>query len=341
MINPEKTHLVGALKYDKPLVSCRFDPTGRYVFAGSEDDSIQRWDLGTKPLNEAELGKLKPLAFAEHDGWPFALAFSPDGKTLLTGATDGRLIWWPATTTDAKPRSTRTIPAHHGWLRSIAVSPDGKTVATGGNDRRVRLWSMADGKHLMDLPGHDRPVYRVSFTSDGKSLISADLKGIVVQWDVRPGKEARRFDASKLYAYNGGQGVDYGGVRDLSFNKDGSLLACAGLIEASNPLGAVSNPAICVFDMKAGTLKQLQRPKENLQGVAWGVRFHPEGFLIAAIGGNAGGHLWFTKPDQVNEFFKLTLPNTARDMDLHPDAIRVATAHHDGNVRLCALTAKA
>jgi WD40 repeat protein len=337
MINPEKTHIVGALKYGKPLVSCRFDPTGRYLFAGSEDDTVQRWDLGGKPATEADLAKLKPVAFDGHDGWPFALAFSPDGKTLLTGGTDGRLIRWPASAD--KPQPISTIPAHRGWVRSIAVSPDGKTVATAGNDRRVRLWSMADGAHLADLPGHERPVYRVGFSKDGKTLISADLKGVVVEWDVRPGKEARRFDASKLHSFNGGQLVDYGGVRDFSISQDGLLLACSGLVDGSNPLGAVNNPAIVVFDMKTGAIKQLQRLKENIIGVAWGVRFHPDGFIISAIGGNAGGHLWFTKPDQAHEFFKLGLPNTARDMDLHPDAVRIATAHHDGFARICAMTA--
>jgi hypothetical protein len=61
--------------------------------------------------------------------------------------------------------------------------------------------------------------------------------------------------------------------------------------------------------------------------------------LIAASGGDAGGHLWFWKPDQANELFKLVLPNTARDMDLHPDGLRIATAHHDGKVRVSAMGA--
>ena len=115
---------------------------------------------------------------------------------------------------------------------------------------------------------------------------------------------------------------------------DGKYLACGGLIEASNPLGAVSNPAVLVFDWQTGKESKLLRPKENVLGLVWGLRFHPSGFLIAASGGNAGGHLWFWKPEQANELFKLTLPNTARDMDLHPDGLRIATAHHDGKVRL-------
>ena len=329
---PEKSHVARELKYGKPLVSCRFDPTGRFMFAGSEDDTVQRWDL------QADPAKVKSVAFSAHDGWVFALAVSGDGKTLLSGGTDGRLIWWSATADVPKP--LRTIPAHRGWVRAIAISPDGKQTATCGNDYKVRLWSLTDGKLLMDLPGHSKPVYRTTYTPDGKYLISADLMGLIIQWDVRTGKEARRLDASKLHLYEGGQGVDYGGVRDLSLSRDGAYLACSGLINASNPLGAVSNPAVLVLDWASGAVKKLQRPKEDLKGVAWGVRFHPDGFLIAASGGTSGGFLWFTKPDQENEFFKFSLPNTARDLDLHPDGIQVATAHHDGSVRISKMNTK-
>lgn len=334
---PEKTHVAKELKYGKPLVSCRFDPTGKFVFAGSEDDTIQRWDLSADPA------KAKPVSFTAHDGWVFALAVSKDGKTLYSGGTDGKLIWWPAgdVAVDAdenkKPKPARTVATGHGWVRSIAVSPDGKHIATCGNDHKVKLWSAGEGKPAMDLSGHSRPVYRVAYTADGKHLVSADLMGLVIEWDLKTGKEARRLDAAKLHIYEGGQAVDYGGVRDLSFSKDEALLVCSGLINASNPLGAVSNPALLVLDWKTGATKKLQHPKEDLKGVAWAVRFHPEGFIIAASGGTSGGFLWFTKPDQENEFFKLNLPNTARDLDLHADGIRIATAHHDGTVRICVM----
>ncbi len=107
------------------------------------------------------------MAFTAHDGWVFAIAVTKDGQTLLSGGTDGRLIWWPATAQAPKP--IRTVAAHHGWLRSIAVSPDGTQAATCGNDGKVRLWSLADGKAQMDLPGYSRPVYRVAYTAVGSS----------------------------------------------------------------------------------------------------------------------------------------------------------------------------
>jgi WD40 repeat protein len=326
--DPTKAHIAKELKHDRPLISCRFDPKGHYVFAGSEDRSVQRWDLesGVK------------VAFEAHESWVHALAFTPDGQTLLTGGCDGRLILWPVTS--EKPSPTRTIEAHQGWVRSVTVSQDGQCAVTGGNDGMVRLWSLADGQLVQALPGHEKHVYRVGFDPTGKYVVSADLRGVIIQWELATRKEARRLDAGKLYKYDQSQAVDYGGVRDFSFSADGSLLACSGLIEASNPLGAVSNPAVLLLDWNAGKEKLLQRPKEDIKGVAWGVRFHPAGFIIAVSGGTSGGFLWFWKPDQVNEFFKFNLENTGRDLDLHPDGLRLATAHHDGHVRVTLMAPK-
>jgi WD40 repeat protein len=320
---PEKCHVAQEYAHKSPLIACRFDPRGRYVFASAEDSTVRRWDLKTA----------KEAVLAGHESWVFALAPHGGGDVIVTGGGDGRLIWWPATAD--KPAPLRRVQAHRGWVRALAISPDGSIVASCGNDRMVRLWSFADGKPLLELPGHELPVYRVLFTAEGRTLISADLRGVVIEWDHRPGKEARRLDAGKLSKHNAaGQGVDYGGVRDLSLSRDGKYLACGGLIEATNPLGAVSNPAILVFDWQNGTESRLLRPKENVLGLVSGLRFHQSGFLIAASGGNAGGYLWFWKPEQTHEFFKLTLPNTARDMDLHSDGLRIATAHHDGKVRV-------
>jgi WD40 repeat protein len=326
---PDKTHVAKEYAHKKPLIACRFDSRGRYVFASAEDRTVERWDLATG----------KQCTLAGHDSWVFALASHPTADTLITGGGDGQIIWWPAAA--EKPAPIRRVQAHRGWVRSLAISPDGSIVASCGNDRLVRLWSFADGSPLLELPGHELPVYRVLFSPKGRTLISADLGGRVIEWDHRPGKEARRIDAGKLSKHNAaGQGVDYGGVRDISLSGDGKHLACGGLIEASNPLGAISNPAVLVFDWQTGKESKLLRPKENVLGLVSGLRFHPTGFLIASSGGNAGGYLWFWKPDQVNELFKLTLPNTARDMDLHPDGLRIATAHHDGKIRVSLMAPK-
>lgn len=329
-VEPDKAFILRELTHKQPLITCRFAPRGPFVFASSEDRNVLRWDLDSAGA--------EPLAFGDHDSWVFALNFADGGQSLLTGGGDGVLKWWPVA--DESPKPVRSVAAHDGWLRAIAVRPDGQAIATAGNDRLVRLWS-ASGEKLMELPGHERPVYSLAWGPDG-TLVSGDLKGVIIEWDHRAGKEARRFDAAKLYKYEGGQGVDYGGVREMAFSADGKYLACAGLIEASNPLGAVSNPAVLLFDRSEGKEKEplLQRSKEDVKGVGWGLRFHPAGFVILAAGGTGGGWLGFFKPGETNESSRFKLPNTARGLDLHADGLRVATAHHDGKLRITALHAK-
>ncbi len=323
--DPTQTHLAKDLAHDRPLVTCRFAPTGSMAFAGSEDESIVGWNVET-----GEKVQLKG-----HESWVFALDLTADGQTLVSGGGDGRLIWW-AVGADAP---MRRIDAHRGWINAVTIHPDGSTVATVGNDRMVRIWSMIDGTQVAELPGHERPIYAARFDAVGKHLITADLLGRIVFWDVETREEVRRLDAAKLYKYETGQGVDYGGVRDFSLGPDGARLACSGLIEASNPLGAVSNPAILLFDVADGAPEpKLQRPKEDVKGVGWGVRWHPQGFVVMASGGTGGGWLWFFKPDDVNEFHKLNLTNTARGLDLHPDGLRLATAHHDGHLRIWSMS---
>ncbi len=65
---------------------------------------------------------------------------------------------------------------------------------------------------------------------------------------------------------------------------------------------------------------------------------HPDEFTIAASGG--GDYLLFWKPDQKDQFHDLKLPDTARDLDMHPNNIRLATAHYDGHLRICKMAAK-
>jgi WD40 repeat protein len=325
--DPAQAHVAAEFKHDSPLVCCRFDPLGRYVFAGAEDRSVQRFSLADGAKS----------ALTAHESWVRGMAFSPDGQTLITGGYDGRLIWWPAA--DARPQPIRIVEAHRGWVRSLAMSGDGKILASGGNDNLVKLWNAGDGTPIRELAGHEAHVYSVLFHPSGELLVSGDLKGQVKAWSVATGEVARSFDAKALHSFNGGQGVDFGGVRSLALSPDLKQLAAAGLHNASNPLGAVHDPLVVRFDWET------QQPLKShvaadLKGVAWRTQFHPDGFLFAAAGGSTGGHLLFWRAEEEKEFFRFALPNIARDCDLHPDSLQIATAHHDRTLRIVKLAPK-
>jgi WD40 repeat protein len=320
-IDPAATRQVQELKHNSPLLGCRVDPSGQFVFAGAQDNSVQRWRLSD--------GQKTPLV--AHKSWCRALAFAAREKLLFSGDYNGKLLAWPI---DAEaPAPVWTIPAHTGMLRALAVSPDGATLASCGNDQLVKLWSIADGKPVRTLAGHASHVYNVAFHPDRRHLVSGDLKGVVKVWDLTTGAEVRSLDAKVLHKYDTNFMADHGGVRSMAFNADGSLLACAGITDVTNAFAGIGKPVIVLFDWASGKQRHLLRPKENFQGTMWGTAFHPAGYVVGVAGGNGGG-LWFWKPDGPQDVFQLKTQQNARDLDLHPDFKRLAVAFQDGAVRL-------
>lgn len=320
-INPAKTRMVLELKQPSPLLSCRFDPTGRFVFAGAQDSKLHRWDLASK----------QHVALVGHRSWVRGLAFQAERRKLLSGDYAGKVLVWSV---DAEnPTPERTIDAHRGWVRGVAVSPDGKIFATCGNDHLVKLWSFPDGRLIRELPGHAHHVYTVAFHPGGQFLVSGDLHGIVKQWEVASGREIRTLDASVLFKYDPVFRADHGGVRSMAFDAAGTQLACSGITEVSNAFAGVGKPAIVLFDWQNGKTKQVLRPQAAFQGTAWGVGFHPSG-VIVGVGGGSGGALWFWNAGSAQSSHTLALPNNARDMHLHPDGRRLAIAFFDGAVRI-------
>ena len=325
LMDVTQTHTAHEFEHDSPLIGCRFDPSGNYVFAGAEDFKVWRWKIadGTK----AEL---------DTKAWVRGIAFVDGGKTVVTGGYDGRLIFSPI---EGALKPTRTIEAHDGWIRAVAASPDGATVASVGNDLKVKLWNVADGKLIREMSGHESHIYNVAFHPSGKRLVTGDLNANLIDWEVETGKKTRTWKAESLVGYDKTFLAFIGGFRGMAFSPDGTKLAGSGITAVTNAFAGIGNPSVIVFDWEKGEPLIEHLSKGKLRGVGWGVALHPDDIAIGCVGGS-GGWLLFWKPGELEDSHRVKLPSDARDLHLSSDGISLATAHFDGKLRIHRMEAK-
>lgn len=161
-----------------------------------------------------------------HPGAVDAVAFSPDGRQLLTGSTSGALLWDVATGLQIR----RFSSGPDGGIVAVAFSPDGSLLATcnASGNGGLSVWDRSSGKLRWQFApdfmafGQFPWIHAVAFSPDGKLLASAGQEPFARLFEVANGREVRRFD------------VPSGQVEALAFSPVGSqlLIASAGTVRS-------------------------------------------------------------------------------------------------------------
>ena len=113
-----------------------------------------------------------------------SVIFSPDGKLLATGDSDGVVRLCEG----SSGKEILTCKGHTNVVESVAFSPDGEILASGSYDKTIKLWDVKSGECLKVLHGHTESVMFVTFNPDGNILASGGFDGTIRLWDIRTGE---------------------------------------------------------------------------------------------------------------------------------------------------------
>jgi WD40 repeat protein len=156
--------------------------------------------------------------FRGHTGFVCSVAFSSDGKHVVSGSYDHTIRVW-----DARIGELVAGPfeGHTKSVRSIAISPDGKRVASGSADCTIRMWDIETGDLAADpFKGHTDKLWSVAFSPDGKRVVSGSADYTIRIWDAGTGENiAGPFEVDEGHRNS---------VMSVAFSIDGMRVVSSG-----------------------------------------------------------------------------------------------------------------
>ena len=271
-----------------------------------------RTDLYGDPLPPGALARIGTTRFRYGGGAAFAVAFSPDGKTLAACGDGGIRLWDSATGKEVRRTKGECLN-----VNAIAFRADGKgVIASGHSEEGSDLWSWTWGTDPQRLPSPEGPSYRFATISpDGRAVVAKRAGG--------GGTYLLETATGKEIAWLAG---DWWGR--AAFSADGKTLATL-VREGENP-----NQRMCIILWDAATGKELGRGPDGVGKPSIGpFALSPDGKLAATAsdGGRDGVSVIFWDTASGKELRSVRGSDVAaRGLAFSPDGRAVALASQSG-----------
>ncbi|KYC40002.1 hypothetical protein WA1_29020 [Scytonema hofmannii PCC 7110] len=294
-----------------------FSPGRKLLASASDDSTIKIW---------SEDGKLIST-FPAQEGRVTSIAFSPDGKFLASGSTDktiniysidGKVVQILTGHSDIVTSvsfGTTLVETRHGSsLHSF--SERGRQggdfiIASGSRDKTVKLWRM-DGGLINTWNAHNGWVNSVTFSPDGKFLVSGGEDNVVKLWNVADAKLMRTFTGHTER------------ITRVKFSPDGKIIASAS-----------GDKSINLWKLDGKLWQTLGGKKGHTQQVN-SISFSPDGQLVVSAA--ADGTIKFWSLDGTLLAAIKGHDEQVRDVNVSPDGKILASASDDKTIRFWNLT---
>ncbi|KAG4431566.1 hypothetical protein IFR05_012951 [Cadophora sp. M221] len=238
-----------------------------------------------------------------HSSYVTSVAFSPDGKQVVSGSYDNTIRLWDAVTGAA----LQTLKGHSRSVTSVAFSPDGKQVVSGSYDNTVRLWDAVTGAVLQTLEGHLSSVTSVAFSPNSKQVVSGSWDKTVWLWDIVTGAVLQTLEGHSS------------SVTSVAFSPDGKQV-----------ISGSDDKTVRLWDAVTGAV--LQTLEGHSRTVA-SVAFSPNGKQVVSGSWDKTVRLWDAVTGAVLQTLK-GHSNSVASVAFSPNGKQVVSGSWDKTVRL-------
>ena len=213
-------------------------------------------------LQRAMLQIRESNIFQGHESRVLSVAFSPDGKSIVSGSDDNTLRLWDL---QGNPIG-QPFQGHESSVWSVAFSPDGKAIVSGSDDRRLRLWDLQGHQIVQPFQGHESWVWSVAFSPDGKAIVSGSVDKTLRLWDLQGNQIGKPFQGHESR------------VMSVAFSPDGKAIVSGGW-----------DNTLRLWDLQGN---QIGQPFQGHEDSVLSVAFSPDGKTIVSSSADHTLRLW-------------------------------------------------